>query len=1334
MANNFDGLGVGFEVEDNDSTKNVDNLTSSFNDLWGTLKRVGSAVPRVGAGMTRGLRRLGASGAKSVGMVSTAVGALVDKAMDPQLDSAYASMYAGFNKEFSALTAGMKETEGDLTRSRKRIGGIAQGMGEDMGQAAQNWLAFEQRGIELDKVLGTQGLTKTMQGMIKVTSVFGLEGRQWANIAASLKNSYGMTEEAIGGLGDKIVAVGREFNMGREAIQSWPNIMQVLNKELADFGQEITPDKLDKLTTSLVQLGGGFKQALGIDPAEAMELATQSFSTLAAERKNIINMARGMGGEFGEMAKGMMEAGDDVESIFKQMIEGDPLKFMDMLRELGKEAEKRGGQTGIAFQRLNAVINNTLGPDISFAVQGNWDQVSETMARIPQVLEGSRGTMRDIAKEHWKSSLTAGDAWEMMVNNMKAKVFKLSNKEIRSWQKNMRSGFKDSFATVKAFADDKGPLGELTRKLLAVQRVGFSAFLPSLGALGPMIGGITSEALPMLTALGSMGVRFSDLGKLAGVGGGAYLLFKTLTEGPDAVIDKFDQMKDSFVDIATTKIFTGKKNAGIRKFITDLNDDIENIGLFETFKKNIMKVPWEDLWDKAWEKISDFSDFAGEKIQEIPWEEIARTAVEWFGKGVQAVGAGIWNAFFGGEDGKKEAGDVATDILSDAVTGAMKVLWKIAKGSAKGLWDSIFDPDSLKNTFENILKVSTGGFAALMILSKKFRRKMGSGLWSFMKKGFSKRGGKGAGGGVADAYGSGLAWMIPGLGPDKDAMKRQMRPMVPQPPPENFRWGRGGIKPPPVPKLGRAGGDAYRKQMEAMRGLSTGVMMPVKGMGDLEMVMGPAGAVPKGGLEAGKRKGFFGRVRDRAKSGGAKLKGGIKRSVGGARNMLKGVGGFGGVMAMGGLFEGIQQLSERSENIAKISMSNILSEEEKFLLKTEESFLGVANTIDGMFMGLPSMIGSALGISQDDVTGFYHHMVGSFESGINNVVELFKFFGRTAENVYDNMSARAEGFIADAVHGFKTFKNDAVSVFYSVVEAVHKQFAGLSGKLMYPFEWLSFKLKGWMADIVETIFGKPGESSLITDTLKKVLGEDTVSGMQMMAKGMRKAQDKYLGGEKDFDTAYWKNEDKRQKRISDSYGEKQKEIARDQEQIDKEHDAFMKSVEDRKRKTSSDVIAKDYNDTLGQMNQYADERAKEAQKNADKAMMARSNMAAEERRKNFEVIDGEAENQKKKKKKRRRKDEIEDTILGKKGEKEKASSVMSNEERTKTAMSPGDVSKILDENRKQIAQLTTAVAAATSAMAESNKRPIDVRVTSVMDGRKVGEGVERYNRKSAKGM
>jgi len=1239
MGNNFDGLGIGFTGEDDGAIDVVDTLSTSVDDLWEGLKKVGSVVPKMGKGITRGLSRISSSSSKMVGIIGAGIGGLVEKAMSPDLDSAYASMYAGFNKEFSAMTAGMKDTEGRLDAARKKIGGIAQGMGEDMGEASKSWVAFEKQGIDLEAMLGTKGLTGTIKRLIKVTSVYGIEGEQLAGIAGSLKKGFGFTEEQIGTLADEMVYLGREFNMGKEVIQGWQGSLESANKDLADFGKAATPANIRKYMLDMAKLGVVYHESLGIQGPQAIEAAREAFSVFMAERKNIQQMARGMEGEFGPLLKGLLEVGSNSDEVFRKITEGDPVRFLEMMSKVANKAEEMGGESGVAFQRLKGVISEAMGPDATYLVTGNMDAIQQKMEEVTKGLDKSKGAFGAIAEEHWKSSITAGEAWDMMVNNMRAKVFTLSNKEIGKWQKTMKAGFKDSFQVVEAMAKDDGPLGQLTTRLLAVQRVGLSALLPGLGSIGPLFQGMVTDSLPMLTALGSMGVRFSDLGKIVGVGGAGFLFFKVMSEGPEHVIDQFTKMSDSLLKIAEEKLFKGEKYEGVRKWIGGFRNEIKDLGLFGAIKDEFKKIDWDSVWEMATGKAADVINFISGIIEKVPWGEVASKIFEGIGRAISSIGGSLLSIIFGFEFVSGREQTKLEKALSDSFSSALGALKKIAKGAAKGLWDSVFDPKSAEESLKNILKIATGTFASLMVLSTKFRgkvfNKVGSALFGSGVSGIPQGG--------PDVYGSGLAHLVPGLGGgEPDVSGRSKKGII-----RRLYEGPGA-------KESKKASRSLKGMFKSAKGLGT------KGVGAI--------------------KGF----------GGA-------------------LGGLGRVVApmalISGAMEGFNQISERSSKIAEINASKVLDYNQKMALESEATFSAVTNTIDSMFMGLPSMIGEAMGISGDEVNSFYHFMVGSIESGINTAVNLFFWLKDSVVAVFDKLSAHIERTISDVVLTFQKARIGIVEIFYKISDAIEDLFSGIADTLMKPFRWFSHKLRGWMGGFIEMVFGKEGEWGGLQTVMSKIIGEDTVKGFQKMGADAIAEQKKELMGFATWEEA----ENYRKEKADKERDEARKKRNKDLDNQRKDALGIWKATQEGTKKAieggTIDALSKSLDNTLSK----TDKENKNIMESAHRAeLAARSGERAlsEERDKESEAAD-EAKKDKKK---------------GRRGKKTNKALTPKERAEVEKVSEPIDLAKYFDEKRIKSSSGST--------------KKVEINLNSVLnlDGKPVAKSQNKLNLDNAEGL
>lgn len=1056
MALNFAGMGFEFGATDTGAEKIATGVTKSIGSLWGSLQKIGPAVGTAGRKMTAGFGRIKGIGSRAFGGIALAATAAIEQATSPTLTSAYTSTFTEFGKSFSRMTAGMDMTNKEAKKMQRIVGGAAFGMGEDLDGAAKSVLAFRQQNVDLTKVLGSKGLKGAVKDLIKVTSVYEIEGDQLAIVTAGLIKGFGFTEERVGGLADKMVYLGTKFNIGREAIQAWPAIFESLNNELADFGRHAKPEDLEKLTTSIVALGGGLKDALGVGAQSALEISRNVFTTVMGERKNIHDMFRGMGGEIGNFAQQIMESGGSVEGMF-QMIQADPLKFMTLLREMGKRAESQGGTMGAAFQRLSKSVNDALGPNVTFAMKGGWDKVQDSMAKVPEYLNSpeAKGAFTKTAKTHWKTSLTAQDAWERALEGMKARLLNISGPARREWVKDMKKGFKSTGDTIAALAKGDGPVAKLTKTMLLLRDVGPSALFPMLGKLSGLLGGMASSMFPAMTALGSMGISFSSLGKMALAGGPLFALFHILKVGPEEALKSLEAFgKDAVKKLTEIGIIsegtaaklgdlwktfkTEGLAAGIKKAFK-LIGEMEIVGKIKKAFKDawdfIKTVDWSEIFSDVWGGIEDAFSAIGDWIAEIdfnaiadkisnaigsiPWSKILSKAIDigkdlagWIGKILskinwQEVGnllmqgaAGlidiaselIVSIFSTTEEGTEKAKAGLGTIIVNIVGGALGLAKDLIVGMGRGFWGWIFDSESIGESLGKITKLVGVTFGALLIMSKKFR-----------------------------------------------------------------------------------------------------------------------GAVAKGfKITFAKVRNEFATTQSKGQACFRIVGRGVKGMAKGIRTGLKAIGGIGLFM---GIIEGLQQAKLRTDNISKIMASNIGGEASKASLAGEQAFLGIAETIDTVFMGLPSTLGKALGLSEQSLARFYYQMVAGVEIAISAMVNYIGTFISVIIKGWQNYKTLVVGgwevIKATGLYAWQAIKVGVMNIaakiedgFNWVVNGILRLFMSLRHGVEDIFSKIQLKVAGIIVEAPEFI-----TKNLMPDTLewaKKVTEKSAKEGGE---KERKKKQD-----------------------------------------------------------------------------------------------------------------------------------------------------------------------------------------------------------------------------------
>ena len=691
---NFGGLGFEFEATDDGAEKIADNISDSVTKLWTNLKSGVPIVGKAGRAMSTGFAKMRGIGSRAMGGLALATASAIEQATDPKLSSSIDQMMAGFGKSFKAMTVGMNMTSKEAKKMQGVIGSAAYSLNEDMDGAARSWAAFRKQSVDLNKVLGSKGTAGAIKDLIKVTAVYEVEGEQLSNVISGHIKGFGFTEERVGALADKMVFLGKQYDIGREAIQAWPAIFESLNQELADFGRNATPEDIEQLTTSIIGLGAGLKESLGISGQEGIEMARNVFTTIMGERKNILQMARAMGGEIGDFGMQLAEAGGNVQDMFA-MIQADPLRFMSSLRELAKRAESHGGTMGVAFQRLSGQINESLGPGVTFAMRGNWDKFQESLSKIPGYLASpeARGAFTKFAKHAHSTGRTMQDQWELTLENMRHRLMNISKPLKKEWVKTMTGGFKTTIDAIEELAKEDGPAGRLTKRLLLVKDVGLSGLIPELGKLAPLFGGALSSLVPFMTAFGAMGLSFAKVGKMGLAGGGIYVLFKILKEGPEEAWRQFKELGDSLLKLADT-VFPG-----VREQVLSLFGDIEKVGVGEFVGK---------MFRNLGKKL-------GEYLRSVDWVKVGKTIASFLMEAFIVVGetiGGFFSGLFSADEVEKEAKQPLTAGFQGAITSALFSVLQgsagIIKGAFKKFWEYMFSAESVGDLGSRIAKVATG--------------------------------------------------------------------------------------------------------------------------------------------------------------------------------------------------------------------------------------------------------------------------------------------------------------------------------------------------------------------------------------------------------------------------------------------------------------------------------------------------------------------------------------------------------------------------------------------------------------------------------------------------
>jgi hypothetical protein len=673
-------------------SKTLVTINKGFGSLEQKLKTVAAGASKFGKDVGAGLSRVGGMGRKAIGGVTGALDQMANRALNPKIDSAFSSMYATFSKTYGELTSGMNMSGKESKKWYKTISSASYGLNADMGQTAKSWMEFRKQNINLTEALGGKGTKGAIKNLIKITATMGIEGSQLAQIFSTLGKGFGFTTKRTRALVDTVFKMGKAFNVGQEMMQEMPGIIQDISKGLADFGVEAKPEDVEKMTLSIVKLGIGFKESLGMNAKDAIATSKNMFNTLLGERTNLVNMFRGMPGELGAIGTALGEKGGIKKAL--SMILTDPRTFMDKLREVAKKTAKSGGKMSVGFQRLVGSMNKALGPDVTFAMKKNWDGASKAMAKLDKISENTiknLGALSKAANKAYKTGLTQGDGFKRMLDAQDARIKSLTAPMLTTWIKEQSRGFNKFYKVLSKTSKKKGPLGEVTRRLLLMQRVGLSGLFSGMGGAAPMFMKTLQTMGPMLTALAALGMSLASLGKLLLPGG---IILVGL-----AMFNK--NMREKLVGTVQKAFLYLQEN--IPKWWPMMKE-----GLTELWAKSLEGVRW--LMDV----VSPMMGYLAKAIDRVDWGGLTTKVLGYLGSFFQGIG----NAFFGGDaltvDTKTAEGRFAVaggKLLSALGRGAQAA----GKVVLKGLWEFLFVwSDKYGSTFTKKMKLIGGVALAAM--------------------------------------------------------------------------------------------------------------------------------------------------------------------------------------------------------------------------------------------------------------------------------------------------------------------------------------------------------------------------------------------------------------------------------------------------------------------------------------------------------------------------------------------------------------------------------------------------------------------------------------------
>lgn len=571
------------------------------------------------------------------------------------------------NKATSAGLAGLNMTDEQFRKSQSSIASTAFSMNTDVGAVTKSFAALQQAGIDVKKV----GF-KSFEQYQKFIEVTGTDSTAFAASLGTMNKQMGMSPELIEDSVTAVAAIGKKFNIGREAVAGMATTVKILNANSNLLPQNWSPAKMSKFLKGTTVVAGALT-SIGLTADEAMAASQGLTKGLLAGNKGMADLYAGVKSELPQAFQVMTENFGDANKAF-EMLQADPQQFMLRMGDMVKKVNNMHLKPE-AMNRFRSQMEATFGPDImaTFNKQG-FGQLEPALKKADVTMKEQGKVIGDLASKY-SDGRTYMERFAIAQDIVQTKL-----KQVHGVMSDSKY-LKTYVAQGKEFTDwasktaaKGGPLGKLTTALIEVTNRGFGGFLASHSKFGFAMAEGIKLMQPMLQYLPALKMAFtalsSPIGLVVGALAGLYFLFKDLAKGKDSVVAPMLKKLQAEAPVFIKKMFDFVK--GIFATIFEVLSKVDWDSVIKTvsdFFFTVFNTVFDALASVDWGKVFDIISKVFTKVFDTIFDVLGR--VNW-GEAAKIVGDAfklVFNTIFKAIESINwnKVGEVLGILLSKAV-------------------------------------------------------------------------------------------------------------------------------------------------------------------------------------------------------------------------------------------------------------------------------------------------------------------------------------------------------------------------------------------------------------------------------------------------------------------------------------------------------------------------------------------------------------------------------------------------------------------------------------------------------------------------------------------
>lgn len=498
--------GVGFLVGAKD-----DGATETFEDVAEGADRLADAAERAGEkSRDVGLLRRAIEGLNAINIsnISDQLANIAERAgvgVGAQA-TALESFGAQFGQTARAAEARLGSMSGAMRAHRGEVSSLAYAYGVSGDEMFAAMAPLSRLGVDINEVFG-ENSARALAGHLQAGIV---SGQAFGNVLSELVGVYGMQADSAGTMVDSLFAIGDRFGFVAEIGQGLPSIMDAIRPVAARY--PTIAEDVDGVATSITRLAAGMVN-MGMAPDQALQAATQTFTSLGEQRDALEGLVTGLGTEFPQLAQQIGISTGDIQGSIAAVM-SSPVEFAQRMGE----AMRSAGEDSVFGRRLAASLRE-ISPELLNVVR-NTAQGGDALRAATEPIEGVEDAFNRAGQSALTSTLTFSEQLDRMQDAFQTRMNAIGRATDRDFVGRQRRAYQEVGDRLERWAGDSGPLGALTRGFLRVRTFGLvQGLLPQFGALTGELGESVAAAGPFLhtmNQLGSMRSVSAVLGRVAG--------------------------------------------------------------------------------------------------------------------------------------------------------------------------------------------------------------------------------------------------------------------------------------------------------------------------------------------------------------------------------------------------------------------------------------------------------------------------------------------------------------------------------------------------------------------------------------------------------------------------------------------------------------------------------------------------------------------------------------------------------------------------------------------------------------------------------------------------